>query len=180
MALCGCGLDTATVPGVRCPFCAGDDDKVVDTRPTDDGAAIRRRRECLGCNRRYTTFERVEEVPLVVVKRSGDRQPFDRHKVEHGVIAAAKGRPVLIADIEELSVELEERFRLDGGDVTSEAIGRAVLEWLAERDQVASVRFASVYKDFTDLADFERELGLLNRSGTQGQVSDPPDISTRT
>lgn len=154
----------ATVPQVRCPFCASDDDKVVDTRPADDGCSVRRRRECVGCGRRFTTFERVEEVPLVVVKRSGDREPFDREKIVVGVAAAATGRPITATQIDELGTGLEERFRLAGSEVTSDDIGRAVLDWLRELDQVASVRFASVYKDFTGLADFEREVDLLSRS----------------
>ncbi len=149
---------------MRCPFCAADDDKVVDTRPADDACSIRRRRECLGCGRRFTTFERVEEAPLVVVKRSGGREPFDAAKVVRGVSAAATGRPISEAQIVELGVALEERFRLQGTEVSSDDVGRAVLDWLRGLDEVASVRFASVYKDFTGLDDFEREVDLLSRS----------------
>lgn len=160
----------ATVPAVRCPHCGGDDDKVVDTRSTDDGSAIRRRRECLVCHRRFTTFERVDEVPLVVAKRSGVREPFDRVKIEQGVRAATKGRPVTEEQIAVLALDIEEIVRLEGSEVDSERVGRAVLDRLRELDQVASVRFASVYKDFTDPADFEREVGLLTRA-------DPPPES---
>ena len=163
-ASCGPMRPAATVGRVRCPFCASDDDKVVDTRPTDDGCSVRRRRECVGCGRRFTTFERVEEVPLVVVKRSGEREPFDREKIVVGVAAAATGRPISSTQIDDLGTGLEERFRLGGSEVTSDDIGRAVLEWLRGLDQVASVRFASVYKDFTGLADFEREVDLLSRA----------------
>jgi transcriptional repressor NrdR len=149
---------------VRCPTCASFDDKVVDSRTTDDGAAIRRRRECLTCGRRFTTFERLEEVPLMVVKRSGDRVPFDRSRIERGVEAAAKGRPIADESIAELAIAVEDAARLEGNEISSEAIGLRVLERLRELDQVAYVRFASVYKDFDDPADFQREVGLLTKS----------------
>ena len=153
-----------SVPAVRCPACAHLDDKVVDSRQSDDGTSIRRRRECLACGRRFTTFERVEEVPLVVVKRSGDRVPFDRTKVVDGVASACKGRPVGAEAIAGLAAEVEEGLRLHGPEVTSEQIGLAVLEQLRDLDQVAYVRFASVYKGFDDPADFQREVRLLTKS----------------
>lgn len=140
------------------------DDKVVDSRQADDGSAIRRRRECLQCGRRFTTFERVEEVPLVVVKRSGDREPFDRLKVVAGLKAACKNRPVDDVTLEALATEVEESLRLDGPEVTSQQIGVAVLERLRRVDEVAYVRFASVYKGFDDPSDFEREIGLLTKA----------------
>jgi len=149
---------------VRCPSCGGLDDKVVDSRQTDDGSAIRRRRECLACGQRSTTFERLEEVPLLVVKRSGDRVPFDPAKVVLGVHAAAKGRPVSVEQITALVAQVEDVLRLDGPEVASERIGIEVLERLRDLDQVAYVRFASVYKDFDTAADFERELGLLTKA----------------
>lgn len=136
---------------------------MVDSRTADDGSAIRRRRECLACGRRYTTFERLEEVPLTVVKRSGDRVPFDRTKVEAGIRAATKGRPVSTDRIASLAADLEDQLRVEGADVASERVGVAVLERLREVDEVAYVRFASVYKDFTDVSDFQRELGLLTK-----------------
>ena len=150
--------------GVRCPTCASVDDKVVDSRTADDGAAIRRRRECLACGRRFTTYERVEEAPLVVVKRSGQREPFDREKVMDGVRAAAKNRPVSDEQIEALAAEVEESLRLAGPDLSSQEVGLAVLERLRLLDEVAYLRFASVYKDFADLRDCEREVGLLTKS----------------
>jgi transcriptional repressor NrdR len=153
-----------SVTPVRCPSCASLDDKVVDSRTADDGASIRRRRECLACGHRFTTFERPEEQPIVVLKRSGDRVPFDRTKVEMGVVAAAKGRPVTLEQIGELAADLEDRLRAAGGEVTSEQVGLAVLEGLRELDQVAYVRFASVYKGFDDPADFQREVRLLTKS----------------
>jgi transcriptional repressor NrdR len=150
-----------SVAPVRCPACSHLDDKVVDSRQTDDGSTIRRRRECLACGRRFTTFERLEEVPLVVVKRSGDRVPFDRAKIVDGIASATKGRPVSQEAIAEVAADLEDALRLLGPEVTSEQIGLAVLEHLRELDQVAYVRFASVYKGFDDPADFQREVRLL-------------------
>jgi transcriptional repressor NrdR len=139
------------------------DDKVVDSRQADDGSAIRRRRECLQCGRRFTTFERVEEVPLVVVKRSGEREPFDRLKVVAGLKAACKNRPVDDVTLDALATEVEESLRLDGPEVTSQQIGLTVLDRLRRVDEVAYVRFASVYKGFADPSDFEREVGLLTK-----------------
>lgn len=149
---------------MRCPSCSSVDDKVVDSRQADDGSAIRRRRECLQCGRRFTTFERVEEVPLVVVKRSGEREPFDRLKVVAGLKAACKNRPVDDVTLDALATEVEESLRLDGPEVTSEQIGLAVLDRLRRVDEVAYVRFASVYKGFDDPSDFEREIGLLTKN----------------
>lgn len=146
---------------MRCPACAHLDDKVVDSRQADDGATIRRRRECLACGQRFTTFERLEEVPLVVTKRSGDRVPFDRSKIVEGIASATKGRPVTDDQIAEVAADLEDQLRLAGPEVTSEEIGLAVLDHLRELDQVAYVRFASVYKGFDDPADFQREIRLL-------------------
>lgn len=149
---------------MRCPACASLDDKVVDSRTADDGTAVRRRRECLECSTRYTTFERLETAPLVVVKSSGDEVAFDRDKIVAGVALAAKGRPVDEAVIEAIAADVEETVRLEGPQVTSERIGRAVLEALARVDGVSALRFASVYKGFDDLADFEREIGLLTKT----------------
>ena len=159
---------------VRCPGCASLDDKVIDSRTADDGAAIRRRRECLGCGRRFTTYERLEEAPMVVVKRSGQRTPFDRQKIVAGIRAAAKNRPVGPDALEALGVEIEEALRLEGPDVTTEQIGRAVLDRLREVDEVAYLRFVSVYKGFEDLTDFEREVVLLSRK----PGNEPPEATT--
>jgi transcriptional repressor NrdR len=146
---------------VRCPVCSSLDDKVVDSRLADDGAAIRRRRECLACGRRFTTFERLEEAPLMVTKRSGDRVPFERAKVVAGVASAAKNRPVTEAQMEQLAADVEEEMRLLGSEVSSQDVGLAVLGRLEALDHVAYLRFASVYKDFEDITDFQREVGLL-------------------
>ena len=149
---------------MRCPSCSSLDDKVVDSRTADDGVAIRRRRECLACGRRVTTFERIEEAPLIVVKRSGERAPFDRAKVVAGVAAAAKNRPVDPEVMESLAAEVEEEARLAGSEVSTQVLGIAVLERLRYIDGVAYVRFASVYKDFEDLTDFQREVGELAKA----------------
>ncbi|HUO48812.1 MAG TPA: transcriptional regulator NrdR [Acidimicrobiales bacterium] len=149
---------------MRCPWCQSLDDKVVDSRLAEDGGAIRRRRECLSCNRRYTTYERLEEAPLWVVKRGGEREPFDRAKLVAGVRAATKNRPVTEEQLEELAGQVEEALRGEGLELTSEQIGRAVLERLRDLDEVAYLRFASVYKGFEDVGDFEREVGLLTKT----------------
>jgi transcriptional repressor NrdR len=138
-----------------------DDDKVVDSRLADEGVAIRRRRECLNCGQRYTTFERVEELPLWVVKRSGQREPFDRQKLITGVRAASKNRPVTDDQLEELAQQVEEALREHSFEPTTEQVGMAVLEHLKALDDIAYMRFASVYKGFEELGDFQREVGLL-------------------
>lgn len=147
---------------MRCPYCSAEEDKVVDSRVAEEGRAIRRRRECLGCGRRYTTFERPEEVPLLILKRSGLEEPFLREKVTEGIRRACKNRPVSEAEISAVVDDVEEAMRLDGRrPVPSAEIGREILERLRDLDDVAYLRFASVYKDFQELNDFERELGLL-------------------
>ena len=148
---------------MRCPWCTALDDKVVDSRASEEGAATRRRRECLSCGRRFTTYERVEELLLVVIKRSGERQPFDRAKLIRGLEAAAKNRPVDQAGIEAIAADVEETARMDGPEVTSEWIGRSVLDRLRAVDEVAYLRFASVHKGFEDAEDFEREMDQLAR-----------------
>lgn len=148
---------------MRCPWCASLDDRVVDSRLAEDGAAIRRRRECTACGRRYTTFERLEQTPLWVVKRAGEREAFDRAKVVAGVRAAAKNRPVDEAALERLALEVEDVLR-GMPEVTSQQIGVAVLERLRDLDEVAYLRFASVYKGFEGAGDFEREVGLLTKT----------------
>jgi transcriptional repressor NrdR len=149
---------------VRCPYCQGDDDKVVDSRTADDGAAIRRRRECVACGRRFTTYERLEPVPFVVVKRSGVSEPFDRAKLAGGIARAVAGRPIPAGAVDAMAAELEDQLREVGPEVPSETVGLAVLERLRVLDPVSYLRFASVYKDFADVADFEREVTLLQKT----------------
>jgi transcriptional repressor NrdR len=152
------------VDGVRCPWCGIDDDRVVDSRQAEEGGAIRRRRECLACGRRFTTYERVEEVPMWVVKRSGLREPFDRAKVIAGVRAACKNRPVTDGQLEELAQDVEDALRTVSTEPTSQEVGVAVLERLQRLDDVAYLRFASVYKGFEEAGDFQREAGLLTKT----------------
>jgi transcriptional repressor NrdR len=149
---------------VRCPYCQADDDKVVDSRPADDGASVRRRRECLACGRRYTTHERVVELPLMVVKRSGVKEPFERVKLEAGVERAVAGSAVAPAAVAALVTEIEEEARAAGPEITTERLGMAVLERLRVLDEVSYLRFASVYKGFESPADFEREVGELRKT----------------
>lgn len=146
---------------MRCPFCTADDDRVVDSRLAEDGVAIRRRRECAACGQRFTTYERIEEAGLFVVKRSGEREPFDRTKISAGVRSAAKNRPVDEEALDLIVVKVEEAMRLFGRDVTSEEVGVATLDALRDIDEVAYVRFASVYKGFEGTDDFAREIGML-------------------
>jgi transcriptional repressor NrdR len=146
---------------MRCPWCGRSEDRVVDSRTSEGGSAIRRRRQCLGCQRRFTTFERVEEVALSVAKRDGTREPFDREKLAAGIMRAAKNRPVAPEAAAALAARVEERVRRLGPVVTSQEVGLEVLSQLSRLDDVAYLRFASVYKDFQELTDFERELGLL-------------------
>jgi transcriptional repressor NrdR len=150
---------------VFCPSCHADDTKVVDSRLAEEGSSVRRRRRCLSCAYRFTTFERIEEVPLVVRKSDGTAQPFDRDKIVFGVRAATKGRSVDEAQIDELAISVEDEIRLDGGEVTSSRIGLAVLDRLRILDEVAYLRFASVYKNFDAAADFQSELELLSKLG---------------
>ncbi len=146
---------------MRCPFCSHAEDKVVDSRESKDGDAIRRRRECLGCGRRFTTFERIEEVGLVVTKRDGTSEPFDREKLAAGIRKAFAGRPTSPLQIEQMVGRIETRVRRKGPDVTSQQVGGEVLAMLQKVDEVAYLRYASVYKDFQGTADFQRELGML-------------------
>ena len=146
---------------MRCPWCGHDQDKVVDSRPAERGDAIRRRRQCLSCGRRFTTYERVEQLALMVVKRDGTSEPWDREKMVSGIRKALVNRPVTDEQFAALVARIEERLRRKGPEITSQRIGLEVLANLQRLDQVAYVRFASVYKDFQEITDFERELGTL-------------------
>ncbi len=148
---------------MRCPKCHADDTKVIDSREAEEGSVIRRRRSCVACAQRFTTYERLEEVPLVVVKSSGQREPFDRAKIIAGVSAACKGRPVTTEQIDQLGDAIEEYARLRGPEIQSSEVGVEVLDHLRSLDEVAYLRFASVYKGFDAAADFQRELVLLKK-----------------
>ena len=153
--------------GMRCPACGGLRDKVVDSRQADDGDSIRRRRQCEGCGRRFTTFERLEEVPLQVRKRSGELEPFDASKVAAGVSAACKSRPVDPGQIADLVGAVEDALRVLGPQVDTDQVGLEVLTRLRALDEVATVRFASVYKSFDTISDFEREISLLQQTAPE-------------
>jgi transcriptional repressor NrdR len=146
---------------MRCPWCGASDTKVVDSRPAEEGGAIRRRRACDACGRRFTTFERPYGVGLRVIKRDGAKEPYDREKVAAGIRKAIKNRPVTEEDVVDLSRRIEERLRRKGPEVTTQEVGVEVLAELRRLDEVAYLRFASVYKDFQEVTDFERELGLM-------------------
>jgi transcriptional repressor NrdR len=149
----------------------------VDSREAEQGEAIRRRRECLSCSKRFSTVERVSQAVLWVLKRSGHREPFDRAKVIAGARAACKNRPVLPEQLESLAAAVERTAWSLGPEVQSEQVGLAVLEALRDIDDVAAVRFASVYKGFEEVDDFARELGLLTREASPGDVARPADAT---
>ena len=149
---------------MHCPVCGIDDTKVVDSRLAEEGTAIRRRRQCLSCANRFTTFERVDHAAVTVVKSDARREPFDRTKVVTGLRAATKGRGVSDDELEDLAARVEDTVRLGGAEVSSAAIGVIVLDVLRDLDEVSYLRFASVYKHFDAAADFHRELELLEKS----------------
>ncbi len=149
---------------MQCPFCRGGDTRVVDSRDTENGQAIRRRRECATCAQRFTTFERIEGVPLVVIKRDGRREAFDRAKVVSGISKACKNRPVTDEAMRAVCDAIEESAREAGGVITSEGLGQQVLSGLKELDDVAYVRFASVYREFSSVSEFGRVIEELEGS----------------
>ncbi len=155
---------------MRCPYCGKDSDHVVDSRPAREGRAIRRRRECLACGRRFTTFERYEERPLMVIKKDGRREVYDRNKVLQGMILACRKRPVSVEVLEKAVDEIEHEIqnRMES-EVSSVEIGRMVMEKLLKIDPVAYVRFASVYEEFNDPQQFNRVVQMLMRMQKRAQ-----------
>lgn len=150
---------------MKCPFCNFPDSKVVDSRPTDEGTSIRRRRECLKCMKRFTTYETVERLPLMLVKRDGAREPYDRNKLLTGVMKACEKRPVPQARLEQLVDAVEQKlFGTLETEISSQKIGEMVMEELKHVDEVAYVRFASVYRQFKDINTFLEELNSLLKS----------------
>jgi len=149
---------------MRCPFCGSKEDKVLDSRESPDGETIKRRRECKGCGRRYTTFEQIEEMALFVVKSDGKREPFDRRKVHKGLELACTGRPVSQQTLEETAEDIERKLynRLER-EIPSSEIGELVMERLRALDQVAYVRFASVYRQFEDATQFRDIVNMLRK-----------------
>lgn len=147
---------------MKCPYCGYQESKVVDSRHSDDCTSIRRRRECLSCQKRFTTYETVESLPMIVVKKDNSRQSFDRNKVLNGMVRACEKRPVSMADLENVADEIEQIIQnsLDR-EVSTEHIGELVMERLKPLDEVAYVRFASVYRQFKDLQSFMQELNKI-------------------
>ncbi|NLP13561.1 MAG: transcriptional regulator NrdR [Clostridium sp.] len=147
---------------MKCPYCGFIEDKVIDSRPTDEGSSIRRRRECLNCMKRFTTYEKVESLPLMVIKKDKSRQPFNREKLLNGLLRACEKRPVSIDDLEKLVEEIESHiYNSLQREVTSNVIGELVMAKLKNLDEVAYVRFASVYRQFKDINTFMDELHKL-------------------
>ncbi|MBR5348781.1 MAG: transcriptional repressor NrdR [Lachnospiraceae bacterium] len=147
---------------MRCPFCGEETTKVVDSRPSEDGKEIRRRRSCEGCGRRFTTYEKIETFPLMVVKKDNTREPYDRSKMEAGVMRACHKRPIPMQDIQKLLDDVEnEIFRRAETEIPSAQIGELIMEHLKDLEEVAYVRFASVYREFTDVNTFAEELKKL-------------------
>jgi len=147
---------------MNCPFCDFPETKVVDSRPTDEGQAIRRRRECLKCSKRFTTYEKIEKIPLIVVKKDGNRQLYDRDKILNGILKACEKRPVPLNVIEEIVDEIEkDLYNSMEKEVTSQQIGQMVMDRLKKVDEVSYVRFASVYRQFKDINTFMEELKKL-------------------
>ena len=147
---------------MKCPYCGEQDSKVVDSRHSEDGSSIRRRRECLLCGKRFTTYEIVESLPIVVVKRDGSRQSFDRNKILNGMLRACEKRPVSLAAMESVVDDIEQYIQNSlEREVRSEEIGELVMDKLKQMDEVAYVRFASVYRSFTDVNSFMQELNKI-------------------
>ena len=152
---------------MKCPYCANFEDKVVDSRLSTEGSSIRRRRECLKCERRFTTYEHVEETPLMVVKKDSRREPFERKKILAGLVKACEKRPIGMEQLEELVDKIESTLQKNyEKEVKSKDIGELVIKMLQQLDEIAYVRFASVYRQFKDVSQFMKELnGLLNKEG---------------
>lgn len=144
---------------MKCPFCNYESTKVIDSRPIDDNSSIRRRRECEECGKRFTTYEKVEAIPLVVVKKDNTREPFDRDKIKAGVMRACHKRPVSVSDIQNLVDEIENTvYSMEEKEISSKVIGELVMDKLKDLEAVAYVRFASVYREFKDVNTFVDEL----------------------
>ena len=144
---------------MKCPFCAADNTRVIDSRPADENNSIRRRRECDACGRRFTTYEKVESIPLTVIKKDQNREQYDRGKIQAGILRACYKRPIPVEKIEEMMDAIEgEIFNTEEKEISSTRIGEIVMEHLKELDAVAYVRFASVYREFKDVSTFMDEL----------------------
>jgi transcriptional repressor NrdR len=155
---------------MRCPYCKTDNDRVIDSRSSADAFSIRRRRECMECSRRFTTYERMEETPLRVVKKDGSRVPFDRSQILKGMLKACEKRPVGLEQLEDITAAIERKLtEMFDREVGSKYIGQLVMDSLQDLDQVAYVRFASVYREFKDIEQFMEELKPFLESGNHGK-----------
>ena len=144
---------------MKCPFCLHEDDKVIDSRSSNEGKSVRRRRECLKCKKRFTTYEYVEEVPLMVIKKDGRRESFDRNKIISGILKACEKRPVSVEKVEALVDKVEKELQKSfDKEVKAQIVGELVMDYLHKLDEVAYVRFASVYRQFKDINQFMKEL----------------------
>ena len=151
---------------MKCPFCESADDKVLESREIDEGKAVRRRRECLNCRGRFTSYERVEEKPILVIKRDGRREQFSRDKIRSGILKACEKRPVSITLVEETIDEIEKEIhREEGREVTTAKIGEMVMDKLQRVDKIAYIRFASVYRKFESMAEFVKEIEEITIGG---------------
>ncbi|WP_138268674.1 transcriptional regulator NrdR [Anaerofustis stercorihominis] len=155
---------------MKCPHCGFSESKVIDSRPTDDNTAIRRRRECLSCAKRFTTYEKIETIPLIVVKKNGTREAFDRNKLMNGIIKSCEKRPVSIEQIEHVVNEIESNIqKIAKKEIPSNLIGEEIMKYLKDLDEVSYVRFASVYRQFKDVNSFMDELkSMLNERDGRG------------
>ncbi len=159
---------------MKCPFCSSSDDRVIDSRPLNDFAVIRRRRQCISCAKRFTTYERLEAIPLIVIKSNNRREDFDRNKLREGILRACEKRPTTIYQIEKIVSEIEYELQNYVMEVKSSIIGEKVLKYLRNLDDIAYIRFASVYRHFENVVTFRRELEKLEMSAkNEARVNKP-------
>ena len=164
---------------MKCPFCGKDDTRVIDSRPADDNTSIRRRRVCDSCGKRFTTYEKVETIPLIVIKKGDVREPYDRAKIEAGVFRACHKRPVSAEQITKIVDAVEtEVFNLEQKEIPSRTIGEIVMDKMKNLDPVAYVRFASVYREFKDVNTFMDELKTVLKKEADGTITDTTDKNT--
>ena len=161
---------------MKCPFCNAEDTKVIDSRPADENSAIRRRRQCIVCGKRFTTYEKPETMPLMVRKKDNTREAYDRSKIERGIVQSCHKRPVSSRQVAAMIDEIENRiFSMEDKEISSSVIGELVMSKLKETDEVAYVRFASVYREFKDVNTFIEEVGKLLKSHSKADTSKPED-----
>ncbi len=153
---------------MKCPFCGFEENRVIDSRTSKEGLSVRRRRECVECNRRFTTYEYIEKVPVLIIKRDGRREPYNRQKIVEGIALACKKRPVPVEKIDEIVQTVEKFiFSQESGELESSDIGNLIMDLLKKADEVSYIRFASVYRQFKDMKEFMEELNKLINNGRQ-------------